>query len=279
MDPNWNIKHSNEWSHENFKTAGMPYMYNFVFADIEVFNLNYEYPDVFDKKFEDWADYLARTVCVDMADEPLLLGYADLPVPDFASQRENSWSSELNLDDPKDVEKLQGIVRKYFETTVEAIRRYDKNHMIFGPRFQARDELPEWIPGLAGEFFDILLCNWFVPAADVATDLKQWHEDSGKPVLIADMGFLAPTDILGVKPNGKSCVENQAQRGESYAKFNAQTLTTPFILGHHWCGYIENRTRCSGIKNFLDEPYWDCVKPMQEFNLNHLYETALKAGN
>ena len=36
--------------------------------------------------------------------------------------------------------------------------------------------------------------------------------------------------------------------------------------------YIENRVRKSGIRNYLDQPYWDCVNLMQKFNRHQLFE-------
>jgi hypothetical protein len=68
---------------------------------------------------------------------------------------------------------------------------------------------------------------------------------------------------------------NQAARGEAYVRFNQEALRRPHILGQHWCAFLENRNRKSGIKNYLDEPYFECVKRMKDFNLNRLYQTAL----
>jgi len=96
--------------------------------------------------------------------------------------------------------------------------------------------------------------------------------------LIADMSFLAPTELLKMPPSAPAYVPNQAARGQAYVRFNREILQRPYILGHHWCAFLENRTRKSGIKNYLDEPYWECVNRMKEFNLEHLYETALGAG-
>ncbi len=71
-------------------------------------------------------------------------------------------------------------------------------------------------------------------------------------------------------------VPDQAARGEAYARFNLEALRRPHILGQHWCAFLENRNRKSGVKNYMDETYWDCVNKMKDFNLNQLYQTALK---
>jgi hypothetical protein len=278
MDPKRPLRHSHEWTYHQFKVAGLPYVYNFVFAEIERFNFASYYPDLFDEDFENWADYLARSVCVDMAQEPLLLGYADVPVPDFTSGRQGSWSEGLDLDKGADLRELQRRVRRYFEVTTEAIRRYDRNHLFFGPRFRPGLETPDWLIKMAGEYFDVLLCNNFVPLEKFSSGPDRWHEIAGRPVLIADMAFLAPTTLLKFPPGAPAYVPDQAARGEAYVQFNRAVLQRPYILGQHWCAFIENRARKSGIKNYLDEPYWECVNRMRDFNLNDLYRTALGGG-
>ncbi|MGD9858203.1 MAG: hypothetical protein AB7U20_24955 [Planctomycetaceae bacterium] len=268
------LRHSPEWDITKLRLAGLPFVYNFTFAEIEEFNSHPQYPDVFSQEFADWADYLARAACVELAREPLLLGYADVPVPDFTSGRPGSWSEGLDLDQPADLEKLQRIVRRYFEVVTAAIRRYDPHHLLFGPRFGHPSETPDWLIVLAGEYFDVILCNRFVTAEEVENDLSRWHRLSGRPILIADMAFLAPTDLLHVSERSAAYVVDQSARGEAYCDFAAAAFAHPSIVGFHWCAFLENRTRKSGLKTSLDEPYWDCIRPMQEFNRNRLYSIA-----
>jgi len=270
------LRHSPEWDVRQFRLAGLPFIYNFTFAEIETFNIHPGYPDVFSQEFEDWADYLARTVCVELAREPLLLGYADVPVPDFTSGREGSWSEGLDLNNPSDLEKLQRIVSRYFEVVTGAIRKYDPNHLIFGPRFGHPSETPDWLIELAGRHFDVILCNRFVTEREVAADLAKWHELSKRPILIADMAFLAPTELLSVSRRARSYVPDQAARGRAYQEFAGQVFRQEYIVGLHWCAFMENRTRKSGLKNYRDEPYRECVERMTEFNRNRLYSTALE---
>jgi len=126
MDPKRPMRLCPEWHYHHYKTAQMPYIYNFVFAEIEKFNFKCFYPDVFSDDFAEWADYLARSVCVDMAEEPLLISYADVPLPDFISGRPRSWAEGLDLNKPSDLSKLKDTVRKYFQKPHDlraAIRR------------------------------------------------------------------------------------------------------------------------------------------------------------
>ncbi len=272
MDPKRLLRHSPEWTHEQFQLAGMPYIYNLPFSEIETFNINPYYPDVFDHDFSDWADYQARSVCVDMAEEPLLMGYADLPVPDITRDRPGAWAEGLDLKKEADLNRLKEIVRRYFEVTTGAIRRYDPNHLIFGPRFN--QDIPGWVIEIAGEFVDVLLCNWFVTAESAATDLAEWDRLANRPVLISDMAFRAPTSILDVPEDTPAYAPDQKARGQAYRRHARSVLAHPYILGIHWCAFLENRTRKSGIKTYLDEPYRDCVDTVTKFNLRELYTTA-----
>jgi hypothetical protein len=89
------------------------------FADIEDFNTHIHYPDVFDKEFEDWADYMARSVCVDMADDQLLLGYADVPVPAITADKPGAGAEGLDLDEPYEdcVSRMQEFNRNRLYST------------------------------------------------------------------------------------------------------------------------------------------------------------------
>jgi hypothetical protein len=131
---------------------------------------------------------------------------------------------------------------------------------------------------LAGEFFDVILMNRYMTPEEVQTDLARWHELTGRPVMISDMLYLAPTELLKVGRNAQCYVPDQKARGQAYATFAQTAFAQPFVVGLHWCAFIENRTRKSGLKNYLDEPYEDCVSRMQEFNRNRLYSTALGVG-
>ena len=83
------------------------------FADIEDFNTYTNYPDVFDREFEEWADYVARSACVEMAEEPFLLGYADVPVPAITADKPGAWAEGLDLDNPDDLAQLEAGMALY----------------------------------------------------------------------------------------------------------------------------------------------------------------------
>jgi hypothetical protein len=196
-------------------------------------------------------------------------------VPAITADKPGAWAEGLDLEDPDDLARIVRIVRRYFQVTTESIRRYDRNHLIFGPRFGRPEEVPEWLLDLAGEYFDAILANRYLTAEEVRTELAQWHEVTGRPILISDMLYLAPTELLKVGKKAPCYVANQKERGEAYERFAAAAFGQPYVVGLHWCAFLENRTRKSGLKNYLDEPYEECTSRMQEFNCHRLYGTAL----
>lgn len=95
------------------------------------------------------------------------------------------------------------------------------------------------------------------------SDLRRWHEISGKPVVIADIGNWVPTDM---NPHRTSDMQTHAERGEDYAQGLARVMAEPWIIGWHWCGYIENLGRGWGIKDPYDEFYSDLTDRIREAN-------------
>jgi hypothetical protein len=119
---------------------------------------------------------------------------------------------------------------------------------------------------------DAILANWWISDfVSVRNVLDRWYNLTGKPILISDTAFLCPTDLRPTG-DGANFLTNQRARGEAYQRFASELFVVPYILGWHWCAYIENRVRKSGIKDYLDRPYWDCVNLMKEFNTHQLYE-------
>ena len=102
--------------------------------------------------------------------------------------------------------------------------------------------------------------------------LDRWHQITGLPILISDSAFLGPTELRPTG-DGPSFLTSQRERGMAHQRFATEALSESYILGWHWCAYIENRVRKSGIRSYIDEPYWECVDLMKEFNTQRLYRT------
>ena len=158
--------------------------------------------------------------------------------------------------------------------THDAIRRYDPNHLIVGDQLEHGKPLPDWLIEAMQPYTDVIAFNGFAPFDAIEDEIERAHERTGKPVLLADSAFLAPTELLHVSPQSKVYCENQQKRGQAYQRFARQAFSKRYVIGWHWCAYIENRARCSGVRTYRDEPYEELVSAMREFNQG-VYEYTL----
>jgi hypothetical protein len=61
-------------------------------------------------------------------------------------------------------------------------------------------------------------------------------------------------------------VPDQATRARHYIDTFTDLVREPWLLGWHWCGYVENLSRGWGMKDPWDEPYGEYVDPIADFN-------------
>lgn len=105
-------------------------------------------------------------------------------------------------------------------------------------------------------------------------DLSTWSAGIDKPVLIADIGNCAPTAL---NPD-RTALPDHAARGDDYVRSLGGVLGEPWLIGWHWCGYIENDARGWGLKNHEDEPCGDLVNRVRAFN-GTIYDVAARMSD
>ena len=260
----------------------MPYVHLLKFADFAVWNHRARYPEVFSSEFADWCDYAARECCVDMAEDPKLIGYFFADVPGWqGSNRNAAYFSDIDLDDIKEGKgsallKLRSIAEKYYQVIADSVRRYDTNHLLLGDRYDGDGGVPDCVIQAALAHIDVFSVQYYSPFSVMEDDLERWHAMSGKPIFLADSAFLAPTKLLRISEKSRVYCADQKERGERYIAFAKAAFSTPYVIGWHWCAYAENLARKSGVKDHFDEPYQELVQRMSRFN-SRLYETAMQA--
>ncbi|HXK60606.1 MAG TPA: hypothetical protein PLP42_12015 [Acidobacteriota bacterium] len=272
------LRHSRGWGPKQYQQARMPYMHLIRFTDIEWY-ANEEFPDVFGKEFAEKCDRLAREVCLQLRDDPYLVGYFYSDTPNWPL-----WAEKVGR------ESIGAVARAYYRTIKDAIKRYDPNHLLFGDRFKADEAIPlgqARVRGVLEEVLremtntvDVLSLEYYQPDSEMEDNLKRWSRAAGgKPVLLADSAFLAPTDVLKISPSSPIYAADQATRGEKYKAFARRAYSIPLVIGWHWCAFGRSTGRRSGLLDGDDRPYEECVSKMRSFNRNDLYQTALAAGS
>jgi hypothetical protein len=254
-------RHSPPFTFEEYQWLGMPYCHLLPFAEIHEWENETRNPDFFSQDFEDWCDYVARTHCARMADDPKLIGYFYSDCPTWVHTRPgNKWKGPLF--DPEKLKtdagrkQLTDLATRYYRITHDAIRRYDANHLILGDRYEAAEPIPDELLDAAGPFVDVLCFQHFGQPAQVQADLARRHERTGKPVLLADFAraIKAPSGIA-------------RHDGAGYRDMLSRLRDIPGCVGFHLCGaYLRNHCRNRGLRDELEHPDQEAIDAISAAN-------------
>jgi hypothetical protein len=259
------------WSAADLKMADMPYILQLRVQEIEDWNGYPSFRDVYSHDFDVYCEYLARNVCFDHADSKNLVGYFLVDIPAWLPHASGDDFPQLKgLDEAARNEKLYDVASKYYETITKHIRTYDPNHLILGDRYNGNKGIPSAVLRAMKPYVDVFSVQYFTGPTQESRqqmhdDLARWHQETGKPVLNADIGNWAPTQL---NPHRVSGIPDQAGRAEDYIAALSPLIREPWFVGWHWCAYVENTGRGWGIKDPWDEPYQDFVGPVAQFNKN-----------
>lgn len=238
-----NHRHSPSFTFEEYQWLDLPYCHQLPFADFHQWEMETRNPDFFSREFEDWCDYVARSQCARLADDRKLIGYFYLDCPTWVHVRPgNEWKGPIF--DPEKLKAAAGraeltrIATRYYQVTHDAIRRYDRNHLILGDRYEANALVADEVLLAAKPFVDVFSFQHFGPPAKIRTDLARFAARTGKPVLLADS---AGSQRL---PDGT--VRNDPVK---YRDTLLALREVPACVGFHLCGaYLRNRTRNRGLR-------------------------------
>lgn len=145
---------------------------------------------------------------------------------------------------------LSLIVERWYQMQHDAVRRYDPNHLIFGDKLGGgpadvgyrgtnHPEIPEYLYSILSKFVDVVTIEWYGQFEDQVAALRAIHAATGKPILLGDSSFSEVQPRQDGKAKGV-IVGSQAEVGDSYARYLEAALTEPYIIGWHFCGYIES---------------------------------------
>lgn len=275
------LGHSYPWPDRNLLDAGMPYVVQIRVQEIEDWNGHPAFRDVFSEDFEKYADWIARRAVSDHKHSPYLLGYFLVDIPSWLPHASGRfWPGFEGLSPAQHEAKLHEVADKYYRTITDAIRRYDPNHLILGDRYNGNKGIPTAPLQAMKDYVDVLSVQYFTGKSDaeyaqMIEDLHRWHELTGKPVVIADIGNWTPTDM---NPHRTSDIATQAERGADYAHGLDLVAQQPWLIGWHWCGYIENLGRGWGIKDPFDNFYTDMTDRVREANASVVQTLATRVG-
>jgi len=202
-----------------------------------------------------------------------------------------------NLDRVYDDEDgfMRLVARRYYEVTIKSIRRFDRNHMIFGDSYDMNTvgdlirgrQIPDFVLEEAKPHVDVLgLQGYQLEPMDVHLgNIIRWQKIIQKPVILTDSSYPTPPTPEMPNPFGPR-MSSQKERIERYKRYFNAIFSMPFVIGWWWCGYIDQRRQPdhplqkdrqhSGLKSEFDEPYTEVIDVIKEHN-RKVYEIASRA--
>lgn len=233
--------HTGYFRPEEYRAPGMPYCCSLPFLEAHQWDETSRLPDIQGAEFADWCDYVARTHCVELADDPLCLGYfyTDGPIWVHPSRRQKRAPlfDPVRLSQPGGVAALHELATRYYRLTHDAIRRYDPSHLILGDRYDANCPMPDVVLQAAAPFVDVIsLQDFDRSVAEICGRIARVGQVTGRPVLLCDA-------ILPMR----SWVDVDAPAAVYAAGWLAMVQAVrsePVCVGIHACGsYLRNEVR------------------------------------
>lgn len=202
--------------------------------------------------------------------------------------------------DKIDFEKI--IIDKYFSITTEAIRKYDKNHMILGCRYSGGyDKCHDLVWTIDGKYNDICTVN-FYGGVDFKTEkayftegkwilmnelFKEFNEKAQKPIMISEWSFPAYDSGLPCTFGAGMRVDTQTSRAKAFEIYQKALFEMPFLVGSEFFMWVDPPASGIlptyplntnyGLVNEKDEPYALLVKAAK--NINDLVYDVRNMGN
>ena len=255
-------RHSRCFTYEEYQWLDMPYFHLLPVIESHQWEWETKLPDITGSAFKDWCDYIARDKCARLKNDTKLIGYFFTDCPAWIhSNKGNAWKAPIF--DPEMENSESGrkeIFQKatiYYKTVVEAIRRYDPNHLICGDRYEANAPISEEVIKAAMPYVDIFSFQCFGTPDNIYQKLSRWAQFLKKPILLAD-AMINKEGFHGWPPT-----QDRTQDDKQYAEIMKTLRRIPECMGFHLCGaYIKNNARRYGLLNQqdLEEPTTQGIK-------------------
>ena len=200
-----------------------------------------------------------------------------------ALQTAENWRPHTDLSNGNEtrdnIEFLQKVVAKYYQTTRDAIRRYDPNHLFVGDKINANTDALDTLLPITSQFTDIVFYQMYARYEVQKPGLDRWYRIADKPLINGDSAFTMITDTMP-RPYGP-VANNIEQRAEWTDEFFRNAFARPEFIGWHYCGLIDASNlvaqkqdrQHSGLLTGYGEPYPELLKVLKTCTAE-MYEIA-----
>ncbi len=240
-------RHSRPFTNDEYRALGMPFCHLLPLTESHQWEQHTRHFDFSGAQWAEWADYVARSHCAELAEDPNLVGYFYSDCPTWVHDRpDNEWRGPIfdleRLETESGRKELFELASTYYKTAHDAIRRYDPHHLIFGDRYEVNAAIAPEVAEAANPYVDVLSFQDF---RDPVRHLDEWHRRTGKPVLLADAAKVRAPEADGFVRND----------GEWYSEVLEGLFWNPGCVGFHLCGaYQRNKARRRGLLDEMERP-------------------------
>ena len=131
----------------------------------------------------------------------------------------------------------------YARIVREAVRAYDANHLILGPRFNVHGSQFEnpWFWPAVGPYLDVVAVNYYNLWGPQREDILAWSESMQKPLMLTEW-YAKAADAPGLANiHGAGwLVRTQEDRARYYQHFLLAAFETPALVGVHYFKYMDD---------------------------------------
>ena len=187
-------------------------------------------------------------------------------IPSMLWRRAEQWRPHTDLSNANEtrdnIEFLQRVVRKYYQTAREAIRRHDPNHLFFSDKINANTDALDTILPVTSQLTDLAsFTRCTLGTKCRSRDWDRWSQRVDMPFVNGDSAYTMITDEMP-RPYGP-VADSLEQRIEWTEEFFRNAIARPEFVGWHYCGLIDANNRIpskvdrqhSGLMGGFGEPY------------------------
>lgn len=185
-------------------------------------------------------DLLDRHMKLDQNDAYLSFGRAEA-IRWLSERGRPTDPKRFNLKDR--LEFVAHFMATYARLVNEAIRHYDKNHLILGPRFNvhaSQFENPWFWPAVA-PWIDVVAVNYYNLWGPQVEEIQAWCDAMNRPVMLTEW-YSKAGDAPGLSNvNGAGWfVRTQEDRALYYQHFLLAAFETRSLVGVHYFKYMDD---------------------------------------
>ena len=156
----------------------------------------------------------------------------------------------------------------YYRTITETFRKYDRNHMLIGNRWQPGTANNELLCRTAGRYMDVISINYYASIIDEAFIRRLYEWTGRKPQFWSEFYYTSEKES-NVHGGGHD-MATQRERGLAYRNYVEGAAALGFVVGVEWFTLIDQAVtgrfferyngerNNTGLFNVCDRPY----KPM-----------------